>query len=296
MKKIFCTLLAVALMTTIAFCAVGCTKDISGALTNEVAQNLLFGQNQAFALMDQAVNYTVEYVASQDDSKTAGMATLVLDETNGVNFVSLYANSSYIDGEDKGNSIAYAFLNWEEKKNGSLEKSQVMLSSYTDGVDDLAPVWNEYSDMEMSGSVGAPVKMQYNTLISNCGAHHGTRYIREEIYNNNKDVFDTVQITGTGHYNDKEMQDMFKAEVVITYNYVDDNEVTVHGKVTVVLDKREIKLVDGRTVDMLTITSINIAEEGGFNLTANYTYGVNSFEKPTEDNLEEMWPEEYPIA
>ena len=296
MKKIFCTLLAVALMTTIAFCAVGCTKDISGALTNEVAQNLLFGQNQAFALMDQAVNYTVEYVASQDDSKTAGMATLVLDETNGVNFVSLYANSSYIDGEDQGNSIAYAFLNWEEKKNGSLEKSQVMLSSYTDGVDDLAPVWNEYSDMEMSGSVGAPVKMHYNTLISNCGAHHGTRYIREEIYNNNKDVFDTVQITGTGHYNDKEMQDMFKAEVVITYNYVDDNEVTVHGKVTVVLDKREIKLVDGRTVDMLTITSINIAEEGGFNLTANYTYGVNSFEKPTEDNIEEVWPEEYPIA
>ena len=296
MKKIFCTLLAVALMTTIAFCAVGCTKDISGALTNEVAQNLLFGQNQAFALMDQAVNYTVEYVASQDDSKTAGMATLVLDETNGVNFVSLYANSSYIDGEDQGNSIAYAFLNWEEKKNGSLEKSQVMLSSYTDGVDDLAPVWNEYSDMEMSGSVGAPVKMHYNTLISNCGAHHGTRYIREEIYNNNKDVFDTVQITGTGHYNDKEMQDMFKAEVVITYNYVDDNEATVHGKVTVVLDKREIKLVDGRTVDMLTITSINIAEEGGFNLTANYTYGVNSFEKPTEVNIEEVWPEEYPIA
>lgn len=296
MKKIFCTLLAVALMTTIAFCAVGCTKDISGALTNEVAQNLLFGQNQAFALMDQAVNYTVEYVASQDDSKTAGMATLVLDETNGVNFVSLYANSSYIDGEDQGNSIAYAFLNWEEKKNGSLEKSQVMLSSYTDGVDDLAPVWNEYSDMEMSVSVGAPVKMHYNTLISNCGAHHGTRYIREEIYNNNKDVFDTVQITGTGHYNDKEMQDMFKAEVVITYNYVDDNEATVHGKVTVVLDKREIKLVDGRTVDMLTITSINIAEEGGFNLTANYTYGVNSFEKPTKDNLEEVWPEEYPIA
>ena len=291
MKKIFCTLLAVALMTTIAFCAVGCTKDISGALTNEVAQNLLFGQNQAFALMDQAVNYTVEYVASQDDSKTAGMATLVLDETNGVNFVSLYANSSYIDGEDHGNSIAYAFLNWEEKKNGSLEKSQVMLSSYTDGVDDMAPVWNEYSDMEMSA-----VKMHYNTLISNCGAHHGTRYIREEIYNNNKDVFDTVQITGTGHYNDKEMQDMFKAEVVITYNYVDDNEATVHGKVTVVLDKREIKLVDGRTVDMLTITSINIAEEGGFNLTANYTYGVNSFEKPTEDNLEEVWPEAYPIA
>ena len=296
MKKIFCTLLAVALMTTIAFCAVGCTKDISGALTNEVAQNLLFGQNQAFALMDQAVNYTVEYVASQDDSKTAGMATLVLDETNGVNFVSLYANSSYIDEGDQGNSIAYAFLNWEEKKNGSLEKSQVMLSSYTDGVDDLAPAWNEYSDMEMSGSVGAPVKMHYNTLISNCGAHHGTRYIREEIYNNNKDVFDTVQITGTGHYNDKEMQDMFKAEVVITYNYVDDNEATIHGKVTVVLDKREIKLVDGRTVDMLTITSINIAEEGGFNLTANYTYGVNSFEKPTEDNLEEVWPEEYPIA
>ena len=298
MKKILSILLLVALVSSIAICAVGCTPEetlYEGALTKEQAEELLFGQNKAFALMDKSVNFAVEYKATEGvahGEQVAGEAKLILDETDGANFVSVYANSSLVEGNSRQNSIAYMFLTWEENKRGDLEKTLVYATSYSETADAGEPSWQEYS----SSAIDSTVKQTQLALIANSGAHTGTRLIRENIYNQNDDVYDTIQVTGKAFYSDEALTQHVKTEIVITYNYLNDEDVRIYGTATVVLENKEVKLVDGTTATSLAITSITILEEGGPNFVATYTYGVNELGAPTKDNYQTAWPEAYRIA
>ncbi len=295
MKKIISILLLVALMSVLAISAVACApREITGAITNEKATQLLFGYDQAFALMDKVANFKVEYTATSPNGKTAGTASLVLDETNGENFVSVYANSTYKEGVEVSNSTSFMFYTWAENRKGELEKTLVNATSFT-GEEVIEPHWTEYSQFELDSDDNASLKQQHNSLIANCGAHTGTRYIREEIYNQNKDVFDTVQLTGTGRFKDESMTDVFGADVVITYNYEEDGK-TIYGTATVVVEEMSVKLVDGKTVTGMVIKSITIAEEGGLNFSVTYTYGVDAIPTITKDNYKAEWPEAYPLA
>ena len=238
MKRIFSILLIVALVSGIAICAVACNKEFSAELTDEVAREMLFGQEQVFALMDEAVNFSVEYSATGNGEKTAGIAKLVLDETNGENFVSIYANSSYAEEDGVANSTNYMFYTWEAKKNGELEKTLVFLSSYKGDGSEIEPEWEEYGEYELDSSEGTAVKNYHKMLLANCGAHHGISYVREGIFNENDDVYDTIQVTGTGYYADKDMTDMNRAEIVIKYNYLDGDEKSISGTATIILEKK----------------------------------------------------------
>ena len=295
MKKILSILLLVALVSSIAICAVGCTPDdtlYESTLAKEEAEELLFGQNKAFALMDKSVNFAVEYKALQDGEQMAGEAKLVLDETEGENFVSLYANATVASGNVKENSTVYLFLTWEENKRGELEKTLVMAAAYSGADETREPVWEEYSSSEIDSTI----KQAQQGLIANCGAHTGTRLIREDIYNQNDDIYDTIQVTGKTFFSDEEMTQLVKTEIVITYNYLNDDEERIYCTATVVLENKSVKLIDGTTVDAHAITSITILDDGGSSFAVKYTYGVNELGAPTKDNYETAWPEEYPLA
>ncbi len=299
MKKIFSILLLIVIISSMAIFAVGCTPEetlYEGALTKEQAEELLFGQNKAFALMDKSVNFSVafksnSYKGSPDQSIVANEAKLVLDETAGENFVSIYVNSTELAEEQLRNATVYMFLQWEEKR-GDLEKTLVNVrSTSVDGIKQ-SPSWEEYTGSQ----INSDVKLYHQALIANCGANIGVRYIREVIYNQNDDIYDTIQVTGKDFFSDKEMTQLVKTEIVITYSYVDEDGASKDGVATLVLENKNVKLIDGTTVEALAITSININAGDAFDLSASYTYGVNELGAPTKDNYETAWPEEYPLA
>ena len=103
-------------------------------------------------------------------------------------------------------------------------------------------------------------------------------------------------MTGKDFFSDKEMTQLVKTEIVITYSYVDEDGASKDGVATLVLENKNVKLIDGTTVEALAITSINIKAGDAFDLSASYTYGVNELGAPTQDNYQTAWPEEYPLA
>lgn len=304
MKKIFTMLLVVALLGAVAFCAVACDKDeetpateFERVTTLEKEADLLFGQDKAFAIMDKVVNFSVEYSANGGNNKQAGIAKLVLDTTNDENFVSIYANSSLLEeGLVTSSSTEYMFLQWEEDR-GDLEKTLVIADSYKDSTgENIGPRWQTYSEKELESSAGADVKAYHKAFIASCGAHFGTSYIRDDVYDMNDDIYDTIKVSSKEVFSNEEMTNLVRVEITITYSYLNDEEKTINGTATIVLNEREVDLIDGTFVTALTISSINIVEEGGLNLSATYTYDVTSLDAPTEDNYTTAWPEAYPIA
>jgi hypothetical protein len=299
MKKIFSILLLIVIISSMAIFAVGCNDDetlYEATLTKEKAEDLLFGQNKAFALMDKSVNFSVafkssSYKGSPDESILASEAKLVLDETAGENFVSIYVNSTEFAEGKRLNATAYMFLEWEEKR-GELEKTLVDVHSISVDYVKQDISWQEYT----GSKIDSDVKLQHQALIANSGANIGVRYIREVIYNQNDDIYDTIQVTGKDFFSDKEMTQLVKTEIVITYSYVDEDGASKDGVATVVLENKNVKLIDGTTVEALAITSINIKTGDTFDLSAAYTYGVESIDAPTEDNFITTWPSEYPIG
>ena len=304
MKKVFSILLVVILLGAVAFCAVACDKDETPAVTEFIKEttldkeaDLLFGQDKAFAIMDKVVNFSVEYSANGGNNKQAGIAKLVLDTTNDENFVSIYANSSLLEeGLVTSSSIEYMFLQWEEDR-GELEKTLVIADSYKDSTgENIGPRWKTYSEAELESSAGANVKAYHQALIANCGAHFGTRYIREDVYDMNDDSYDTIKVTQKEVFSDAEMTKLVRTEITITYSYLNDEEKTINGTATIVLNEREIDLIDGTFVTAMTISSITIVEDGGFNLTATYNYDVYSLDIPEEGDFTSEWAEAYPLA
>lgn len=301
MKRIFSILLVVALLCAVCFCAVACNddeqpKEFERVTTLDKEPDVLFGKDKAFTLMDKATNFSVEYTTQEGDEQSAGIAKLVLDTTEKENFVSVYANGSMKDDEGVVNSIAYMFLTWEENRKGDMEKTLVSVSSFSGGDVDEEPIWDAYTENELESSVGAPIKAYHKSLIANCGANHGTRYIREEIYNQNDDVYDTIKASMKEIYSDEALTKLVRTEITITYSYLNDEEKAVNGTATIVLENKEVDFVDGQNATALVITSITIVEEGGYNLSAKYTYGVYSLDAPTEENYLTSWPEAYPLS
>ena len=289
MKKTISIILMIMVLCALTFGLVACGGDdpptaYEMTLTSEDAETILFGKNGAVNFSSKVFNVKAVYSGNSNGSYTAGESILVLDETNEENFATIYDNVTYKDVQDGEieNSTIYMFIKWSEK-NDTMKKDGVVLAYSENGE---AP---EYELMKSGYEV------VYNNVVKNSGIHGGRNILENNIHNPNEDVYDTIEYSGKATYNDSALTDMYKVEIVLTYHYEEDGKV-INGTATLVLERTTVTIYDGSEVDGFVFTSMVIEENGGNNMTINYTYGVDSIDLPDLGNLEATWPEAYPIA
>ena len=287
MKKAISIILAVMVVCVLGVSLVACGDDPPKAyeqsMTAEEVENFLFGRDGAVNFASRVFNVKAVYSGYEGVDNFAGESILILDETNGVNFATVYDNVTEKDGDGEvDNRTAYIFIKWSEK-NGAMKNEGVVHAFSNDGG---TP---QYATMK-SGYEGI-----HNNVLSNCGIHAGRKLLENHIHNSNDDIIDTIVYTGKTYYHDEAKTNVSKVEIVLTYHYVDDGR-TIYGTATLVLEKKTVKINNGSEVEGIVFTSMDIVEDGGNNLSITYTYNVDTIDLPDLDNIQSTWPDAYPIA
>lgn len=286
MKKIITTIIAIMLIGVLGVAFVACDKDETPENTKDLtateAESLLFGNDGAMNFASKVFNVKVNFNGKTEYADNAGEAILILDETNGENFATVYHNQIAVEDGVESTYTYFAFLNWVERK-GKLENKGLVVASKED---DQAIAVDTYA----SG-----YESLHNNLVKQCGIHIGKNLLESHIHNPNEDVYDTIAYSAKATYSDSALTDMIKVEITMTYNYEYNGE-TINGTAVVVLEKKEVKIYDGSTATGLVLTSVNLTESNDYRMSITYTYGIDTIDLPDVDDPEANWPEKCHIA
>jgi hypothetical protein len=287
MKKTISIILAIIVVSALAFGLVACgdksPQVYEKSMTAQEAENFLFGNDGAINFSSKVFNVKAVYSTVDEGEISAGESILILDETNGVNFATVYDNVSTKDDDGEiENRTNYIFIKWTEKNDAMKNDGVVHAYSTNGGVP-------QYSLMK-SGYEGI-----HNNVVKNSGIHGGRNILENHIHNANDDIYDTIEYSAKAIYSDSAMTDMSRVEIVLTYHYEDDGQ-RINGTATIVLERKTVTIYNGSEVDGFVFTSMVIEESDGQKMTINYTYGVDSIDLPDINNLEATWPDAYHVA